>query len=290
MFPRHDLPADPYPAQARERMTKHTVRASSLSSYADCPRRWMARQSHQLVQDAGYALNSIGRHIGAATGQATHQGSLSGLRARLKTGTFDPEAMDDVAISTLREETEGQVIWDDRSPNINTAEKQVIRQVHVFRDSVLPDDESEWIEPEWKGMHHTGLEVTGHPDLVKYDLLSDVKTGIESDNAAQYGCYVMLSWNAPEKPQLDHIHELFIPRTKITAPAPELDVIKYDLEGCVAIADATLTKIARALGEFEKEGRNAFLANTRSMLCSNTFCAAWGTSFCPESTLSKRKG
>lgn len=265
------------------------VRASSLSGYVDCPRRWMARQHAGLVESAGYSLNRLGRHIGSATGQATHQGALSGVRERIKSGTFDAEAMDDIAVATLHEETtDHEVIWDDRTPNVSVAERQVLRQVAVYRESVLPTDETEFVEPAWEGDHHTGLRITGHPDQVSYRVLQDVKTGLQSFNAPQYGCYVMLSWVAPENVQVDRIEELFIPRTKITEAAPELERFEYELGLCVAVADRILVTIDRALKEFKNMGRSAFAANPQSMLCSNTFCPAWGTSFCPESTLVKR--
>ena len=265
-----------------------TVRASSLSSYADCPRRWLARQHATLAEEAGYRLRKIGRHIGAATGQATHQGALSGLRRRIATGSFDGEEMEDIAIRTLRDETTEEVIWDDRSPNLSVAERQVVRQIAVCRDQIVPVIDAEFVEPSWKGKHSSGLILSGHPDCVSYTKIGDIKTGLESNNGAQYGGYVLLSRVADELVQIEEIEESFVPRVKLTEPVLDVVPIAYDLEGCADLADRTLNKIANNLRDFYKDGPAVFLANTSSMLCSDKFCPAWGTRFCPESTLSKR--
>lgn len=271
-------------------MTDFEVRASSVSNYPDCPRRWFARSQPELVTGAGYSLKSVGRHIGAATGQATHQGALSGLRRRIKKEAVDIEELEAVALVTLDAELQsGPVVWDDTSPNADVAEKQVLRQVRTCASQIVAVEQPEYIEPEWRARHaKTSLLVTGHPDMVSYRKLGDIKTGQESNNAAQYGAYGMLSSCAEEVVQIEEIEELYLPRVKMTAPPADVERIAYDLDGCMQLADRTLRNIARDLEAFEKDGAQAVTANTRSVLCSDKFCPCWGTSFCPESTLSKR--
>jgi hypothetical protein len=63
---------------------------------------------------------------------------------------------------------------------------------------------------------------------------------------------------------------------------PDVLSVEYDLETCEQQTEATIARIDLDLKAFTESGdRDAFLANPSSTLCSDRFCPAAGTNFCP---------
>jgi hypothetical protein len=112
---------------------KISIRASSLSSYPDCLRRTASRIFKDDIVEAGYELKIPNTGIGAATGTGTHSGAAYILQHKIETGEAGKtEDAKERAIQSLHYEIEPGVTWDATSPNLNTAEKQVLRQVHSY--------------------------------------------------------------------------------------------------------------------------------------------------------------
>jgi len=66
------------------------IHPSSLTEYADCPRRAAAKMLKKELQESGYNLRESNRVIGASVGTAVHTGAQYTLDYKIDTGTLAP--------------------------------------------------------------------------------------------------------------------------------------------------------------------------------------------------------
>jgi hypothetical protein len=258
------------------------IRASYLPMYADCSRRQAARMWPDLLLEHGYTIRELEPSIAAAVGTATHASMAHMLEAKRDQGVLPP-ADDSVqaGIQRLGEETGSGVVWDDTSPNLNTAQQQVRRQTLAYRAYAAPTIQVMWIEQRFELDTGGGNILSGQIDVGDGGV-RDLKTGITTrPNAAQYGAYSILlrTYDHP----VSHVIEDYVPRVRITKEQPPPRKIEYDRELAEHVATNILRRVERDLKEFEKTGRpDAFLANPSSMLCAAKWCPAHSTPFCRE--------
>ncbi len=268
------------------------VRASALSGYADCPRRAAARLFKHEILAAGYELRETGRSIGASIGTAVHAGAALTLREKMAGGATPLSAATDCAVEEYRAIAEEGMLFDRETPTGNAAESQIVRMVDVFQRAVVPHIEPIAVEERLECDTGFGIILTGQKDVLARDpnKLHDVKTGKrQSKHTAQLGSYSLLSKS--------HGYDVksactdFIQRVSLSKPQPEPVTTEYNLAKAENVALNTLRHIASDLEMFrngdEKLGilpgdSSAFMTNPSSMLCSDKFCPAWGSSWCRE--------
>lgn len=268
-----------------------SVRGSSLTSYHDCPRRAAARTYRKIITEAGYDLNETLPHIGAVSGTGCHAGAAYMLANKLtfeNLGSIDD--CNEVAIEAFRAEAVNGVAFDQISPEKNTAEKQLLRQVAMYRKMVAPIAQPLDVEVQLEDavMNVDGKQgiikvtMTGKPDDVEERLIRDLKTGGKQRwNAAQYGHYSLMVRASGR--DVDQLIEDFIARTPLRKPQADVEFRSHDVGTAEQMAVRIIERMARDMEEFTLTGeRWAFAVNPMSMLCSPKFCPAWGTNFCRE--------
>lgn len=262
---------------------KISIRASSLSSYPDCLRRTAARLFKEEIQEAGYVLKTTRTGIGAATGTGTHSGAGFILQAKIDTG--EPGQIDDaveVALESLRFEVEPGITWDQTSPNLNTAEKQVIRQLKSYKDHIVPLVDPISVEEALEAELEAGsnIWITGHTDTKENFRVRDLKTGVlRRANGPQYGGYSLLYRSTGM--EIRELIEDFIPRVSLKKEQPLPISYSYNVEEAERAAYSTIMHMIKALEAFRvSQDPWEWLANPMSMMCSDKFCPAWGTDFC----------
>lgn len=263
-----------------------TVRASSLTGYSDCPRRWAAQQLSGLLSIAGYTVRSIPQNIGALIGSGTHSAVAADMQHKLDHDELPPlQHSIDAGMAELEArmaEADG-VNYDEVSPDLSDAQMQVRRLARAYRDQIGHYVEPVVVERRLKALHPTGLILSGQQDLVvaRPRRLRDVKTGKQQRaNFAQYGAYSRLL-RAHGEPVGDVLED-FVKRVPLRKAQPPVLTKTYDVAVCEQQAETTLQAIARDLAQFKLNGdRESFLANPASAMCGDRFCPAHGTSWCP---------
>jgi len=274
------------------------IRASSLSTYADCPRRAAARIFEADVRAAGYDIRTLGTGIGATVGTAVHAASAEVLRHKMKTGGDLPSVTDteEVAVEALRVEidkSEAGVEFDTRvTPNLNDGQIQVARMARVFRSSVAPGINPLTIEERLEAVVSPSVVVSGQSDILARTptALHDLKTGIHLGyHGPQVGAYSLLQRSHGLTVQSAMID--YISRVAVKEPQPDVQVVVYDLAACETAAVAVLAHIEADIRTFREGDAKlrtqsgdpwAFPANPSSKLCSAKWCPAHGTNFCRE--------
>lgn len=274
-----------------------TVRASSLPSYAMCPRRSAANLMWRELVDE-YGLRSTLRHIGAIVGTAVHAGSASVMREFQCTGELmSPGALSaaqDEAVESIRTDTAGDWQDDDVTPDRNTAEFQAARMIETYRDHTDPVAVPALIERGLKMRIGEGLIVTGHLDRV--DALAvvngqprDLKTGRRRPQAfAQYGGYsLLLRANSQTVRELQHVKltgafvEDYLPRARKSKDQPPPVSHAYPQGLIEREALSTARRMERDFQEFRRTGDpESFMCNPASFFCSERFCPAYGSTWC----------
>lgn len=255
------------------------IRASSLPGYADCARRWAARAMQRQLADAGFAVRELPPGIGAATGTATHAGAA---RVVYQNHNSDPS---EIGIETLHNVIADGVIYDDTSPNLADAEKQVVRQIAAYDLGIarsLPGGAR--VEELMTATTASGAEITGHADVILDDqgTIRDLKTGrVSRANGAQYGCYSLLHRSTGG--HCTRLVEDYVRRVPVKKAQPPAVSIEYDVAVAERTAKAIIKRIIRDVAEFNESGEpDAFVANPQSMMCGDKYCPAHGTRFCQE--------
>ena len=258
--------------------TVHTIRASALSSWQDCPRRGAAKLFRKELSAAGVSFPDKPTGIAAIIGTGAHAGAMHGCREKSEGALPSQSAMLDAAVASLRFEISGWVEYDDKARNKNAAEKQVKGIVNVFARDVLPIIEPAHVEERITATLTPEFEISGQPDLIEADAtIRDAKTGKSGEgHHAQFGTYSLLrqanGFPAPPRIEVD-----WIPRNKDTH-----EVIHYDVATCEDIAKAAAQDVIRQYTVFKRTGQPAaFPVNPMSMMCGPKYCPAHGTEFCP---------
>ncbi len=269
-----------------------TIRPSSLTTWADCGRRWAASVLHAEITQAGYSLRfQAPTHIGAAIGSGVHAGAAWTMEEKRATGSLgaDSEA-EDRAIAEFEARSEYGVGWDEVTSTLPTAKRQLARMTRSYRRHVAPSIEPLVIETRLEADIGDGWAMSGQNDVLAGDpddVLRDLKTGSrQRSNAVQYGAYVMLfrahGWGVRS------IIEDYIPRVRLDREQPMPIETSIPLRPAIDDAWEAFDGIKRSTAEFERRladqnGRAphaAFPANPASALCGERWCRAWGTDFC----------
>jgi hypothetical protein len=268
------------------------IRPSSLTTAADCPRRWAAHNLTEELVIHGYHLGpSRLTHVGAAVGSGVHAGVEFTLASKRNNGDLgNASEAEDRAVEELRARAEHGLDFDETSNNLPTAQAQVARMTRAYRTHLAPVVNPAIVEARFEADIGDGWMLSGQPDTMTGNpdnLLRDLKTGTQRRvNAVQYGAYAMLLRAAGYTP--DGIVEDFLRRAKIKAEQPAPVLTPIDMATAAQDALDVIEGIQRATKKFvdrisDPNGRHppsAFLANPSSPLCAERWCRAWGTAFC----------
>ena len=203
-----------------------TIRASSLSSYADCPRRSAARIFKRGLTDSGYEFRQTEPGIGAVIGTSVHE-SVSYIHNTTDTLSNTIE----IGIEKFRSQIENGVLYDDTSPGPNVAEKQINQISTAYYHIVAPKTNPVYVEHELTATMPGNVKLIGHPDDIESDKIRDLKTGVKAGkNYGQMGGYSLLAGaneiiNYPPQLIID-----WIPRVSKNKPSAEPVEIRYDPE------------------------------------------------------------
>ena len=261
------------------------IRASTLPSYPDCPRRSAAKTHRRELEAAGYAFRDLPPSIGAAIGTAAHKVGEVVLRAKIETGELGDLGQGiDLAMAEFDTEIEAGAIWDDTTQNRNAAQIQIGNLARAYFHGVAKRVEPLAVELYLEANTGGGVLLTGNIDLVTVSgSVRDTKTGaIDRDYYAQLGGYGLLCRSQQEPYPVTGLGIDWLPRTAHTKPQKPLVQKEYPLAACQRLALDVIGTIKRDLADYRTTGNPAaFMCNTGSMMCSDKYCPAWGTDFCP---------
>lgn len=266
------------------------LRASALPGYNDCARRQVAKLFPSEVQGIGYDLAETRASVGALVGTTTHavvRDHATAMRdegAGLDTLLARHTATVAAAIPAFLEEVEPGVEWDDSTPNVLIAQRQIERMSHAFLP-VLRTLEPELIEEAMEADLGDHWTLTGTLDCYSsHGAIDDWKTGaLPRSYHAQLGGYVLLA--KARGLEVREVATTFVERTRLRAPQRPAERQTYDVGVVERTAWATVQRIKREVGEFLQTGAvDAIPANPMSMMCNRRYCPAFGTSFCRLAT------
>ncbi len=264
------------------------IRVSMLPSYPDCPRRAVAKQFRSKFQKLGYTFRQLPPSVGAAAGTAVHASTAEMDRALWRGEPANVDAAIDMAVAEFNDEVATGCIWDDTTPNINIAHQQ-IRKMTVAYVPRMPLTINGEPAVEIGGEHGLrancgdGWELTGHPDLIDtLRYIRDKKTGaLVRPYHGQLGGYSLLVRSnkicEPGGLGMD-----YIPRTPKTKGQKPPIITEYPVGACERNATGIIHRIKADMIVFDSTGdlERAFCTNMMSMMCTDKYCPAWGTSFC----------
>jgi hypothetical protein len=273
------------------------IRASSLSDYADCNRRAVAKVFPLEISAAGYELKTTTNSIGAVVGTATHEGAMWGLAEKMRTGELGNQTeAEQRSLEALKKERDLGVMYDDTTPDLNTAQKQVIRQLNSYRVHISPQIEPMAVEERVEAYVTDEVILTGQTDNVQHGEedavfdIRDLKTGVkEKAHGPQLGGYSLLQRSRGliiGKAIVD-----YVPRVRLRDEQPLPTSTVYDLFKAEKLAWQILHRLKTDYDMFTEGDGDAevFLPNPSSMLCSPKYCPAFGSNFCTHHLKPKTK-
>jgi hypothetical protein len=224
-----------------------------------------------------------GCSIGAAIGTGSHAGAALLLtNKRDGYSVIESDAVD-LGISTLVEEsTKSEVIFDPTTESRNAAEHQIRSMTAVFFHQLLPTLDPVTVEERRKARVSEGVSLAGTSDLeTAINDLRDLKFGaVPRFYLGQFGGYSLLR-RSHGVGVAAHLLMDHIPRVRPDKPQPPAAVIPYDVALAEQAAWATIQFLVRDYRAFELSGDPWVIpANPMSPMCSEKYCAAWGTRFC----------
>lgn len=257
------------------------IRASSLSMIPDCARRVAANIFKDDILAQGYTLRELATGIGAGIGQGCHESAGYALSQKIATGELGNETeAEQRGLDRMKEQISTGCQWDSTSPDLNTAQKQLLRQVRTYRKHVAPIVEPVAVEEELTAAFGDEILVTGHADCREVNRIRDLKTGtVRRSNGFQYGTYALLA--RANGHEITELVEDYVPRVRVSNEQPAPEQHPYDIEDAETAAYSLIKRMADDLTTFRETGEVwSFVANPMSMLCSDRYCPAWGTKFC----------
>jgi PD-(D/E)XK nuclease superfamily len=270
------------------------IRPSSLSMYADCPRRGAARLFWREVAAAGFQLRQTVRGIGAIVGTAVHAAAEIVYTEKAKNGAAPPEhAAIDLTITSLEKGiATAPVEYDNATHNRADALAQAVRMTRSYFRTIVPQVEPILVEERLEAEVAPGVVLSGQPDIVAREPngVRDLKTGQRlGSHAPQIGAYALLARS--HGVEIDEAAIDWLPRVKPDKPQPSPITHKVRLTQAETAASSIIKHMAEDLRTF-REGDPArrilpgdewsFLANPSSVLCSRRWCPAHSTNFCAE--------
>lgn len=259
------------------------IRASSLPSYSDCPRRSAASSFKWLVREAGYDLRERQHSIGAAVGTASHTAAIYNVKAIIEHGT--PGTLADAienGIIDYRKNAAGGILFDGTTVSNNEAERQIQTLGYYFYNDVLPKIQPAAAERYLPVVLGDGFMLTGHTDIESVsDDIDDLKFGSKMrPYHGQLGAYATIK-QAHDKRETKQLKIWHMPRVSTKKQYPGTQKIVLDNELCIKSALSTIKRIKSDVTRFQATGDAwEFPANPMSMMCSDKYCPAWGTNFC----------
>lgn len=270
----------------------YVLRPSSLTTAADCMRRFAARHLTSTVLAAGYKLlPERPVHIGAAVGSGVHAAVAYTLSEKATNGGLgaDSEA-EDRAVQEFDARAQHGAVWDATTNNVGDAKRQIARMSRTYRRHLAPEIQPLQVEQRLEADLGDGWRLSGQADTLAGDpdsLIRDLKTGTrQRANGVQYAAYHSLF--AAHGFGVTGLIEDFVARVPLSREQPPPASVPIDLRSAVADAWELFDEIKRATALFEERlqsghGRPAhaaFRANPASPLCAAKWCSAWGSDFC----------
>jgi hypothetical protein len=214
-------------------------------------------------------------------------------------------AATDAAVETMRQRVKDEgATFDRETPDLRAAESQVLAMTRAYYYGVAPKVEPVIVERRLEadvGFTVQPMVLTGQQDVLAREpgRVRDLKTGKNrSNHKPQLGSYALLAKSHPEVlggVEINGAVEDFVQRVsaKKVANGEQPPAVSYvhDLAGAERAAVAVLRMIDSHLTVFRAGDPSryvlpgdpwAFPANPSSKLCSEKWCAAWGTEFCRE--------
>jgi len=276
---------------------KKTIRASMLPAYNDCPRRTVCRYFRKEIEAAGYLLNRQPPNISLFVGTATHEVIETYLNAKIDHTNFNIEDALHIASIFLEKQVKDGVAWDDATKSL----EQAIAQIDIMASAYIYYI-GEHITPLATEIRMTAdinpfWQISGQIDvLAKTEnkdnavTIRDLKTGkMAHSYYPQLGAYSLLYKSNPPENYPKNITDIFVDFMKKPTPKKQemyAETIHYDINACEINAYAIIQRIISDVDKFlETKDYNAFPENIMSMLCSETYCDAYCTDFCPLSKL-----
>ena len=117
------------------------------------------------------------------------------------------------------------------------------------------------------------------------DGIHDLKTGTSRRvNISQYGVYSLLRRSEGET--VEHLTEDYIQRVAIDKWQPAPVQVAHDRQYSEEVAVSIIADIEQRAAEFEiSVNPLVFMANPASQLCSERYCPAFKSNWCPESRI-----
>jgi hypothetical protein len=258
------------------------IRASMLPSYNDCPRRAAANQWRPIITEMGFALREVSTSIGAAVGTSCHEAAKLMIECKMQGTQHKMTDIIDAAFSNLHKGTVAGVTLDNTTTSINEAEKQISVLALAFERDVLPSTESVELELQMKARITDDAEFTGRCDTEQVDeTIDDWKYGSKMRYyGSQLGGYSILKKSRTGK-SAKRVSIYHLPRVSVKKSYPGTARYFYNVESCEVAAFYAIQRIKADIDKFIKtQNPWIFPANPMSMMCSEKYCPAFGTSFC----------
>lgn len=255
------------------------IRASSISTYADCPRRAMADALYSREGARLGLRDMIGVNISALMGTIIH---------KLMSGEDEGNGL---AKEWLEEELKqggnkyGGIRYDRTTVCKEQAATQLRQMARRVRGRVEEWNEGSTIEMDLsENMKLGGKEfiLGGRLDRIGADdCIHDLKTGARwrgaMSHAAQLGAYAVLAEQGGLVERVKECVIHFVPRTE----DGEMATGRMGRDECAGMAKSGLKAALRAWDDYNENGNpDDIEANPRSPLCSELYCRAHGTEFC----------
>lgn len=273
-----------------------SIRASSLEDFTACERRFAARWLIDSDHAMARHLKRPRQHIGAVVGRASHIGVAYLLNELKLTGSHGgalrTRHAKQAAAEKYHEDTTKPVATDDTTKTVTQGLVAAHKIIEAYHDNVRHDCEPDIIE---KGLSAEGggagtdlerYRITGTMDNYLFDgTLEDLKTGVNRPKPfGQQGAYSqILTANGK---RVDRIRIRYAQRVSQNRGVSGIEAINLDVIACERHAIELINRAAGGLQRLVKTGDPAsFLANPADRLCSDKFCPAHGTDFCPYGTM-----
>ena len=259
------------------------IRASSLPSYMDCSRRAASKAVADEIRDAGYDLTKLPPSAGAALGTASHAASEFLMQRKMDTGELGPvEDGIEHAVEKFGLEIADGVVWDDATPNRNTALIQLERQVRAYVP-VMETFTPLALEMSLKADVGDGFVLSGHMDILTTagDIRDEKYGALSRPYQSQLGAYSLLARSNGYQVtglKIDWVQR--VGKTKVQPPCQTFD---YDVGESEVAAHGIIARVKQDTQAFRADPDGlwrAWPANPMSLMCSDKYCPAYGTNFC----------
>jgi hypothetical protein len=264
------------------------VRASSLSTFGDCARRWAANQLWGEITAAGYQLRDDVRSIALVIGTAVHNGAQISLEEKARSGALPAVGVTtDAARDSLVEGIKLGVDYAKDAPNRDAAVFQAVRMAASYHRVIAPTIEPVIVEQRLEGMipwTRNKITISGQADVVAREpgSVNDLKTGARAGyHAPQIGRYSILArtYNFDiTRARID-----FVPRVGLTKEQPDPTAQRHSVAHVETIAINVLRHVDVSLSTWREGDPErglspgdpaAFMSNPRSQLCNPKYCRA----------------